>query len=66
MTQAQLNRAVARATGESVQTVERHGFTCVFRRARSGRAKRSKRRRPKALSPPRSRDDGTVPVAQAV
>ena len=27
MTQAQLNRAVAEATGESVETIRRHGFS---------------------------------------
>ncbi len=29
MTQAQLNRAVARATGESISTVARMGFSCL-------------------------------------
>ena len=29
MTQAQLNRAVAQATGESVETIRRHGFSIV-------------------------------------
>jgi hypothetical protein len=29
MTQAQLNRAVAQATGESVETIRRYGFSIV-------------------------------------
>ena len=45
MTQAQLNRAVAGATGESVQTIARRGFSVLFRPARGGRAKRRRRRR---------------------
>jgi hypothetical protein len=48
MTQHQLERAVARATGESIETIQRHGFISMpvivrrprhrRRRARSGRA----------------------------
>jgi hypothetical protein len=29
MTQAQLNRAVAQATGETISTIRRHGFSIV-------------------------------------
>lgn len=45
MTQAQVNRAVARATGEPVQTIARMGFALTCWPARGGRAKRSRRRR---------------------
>jgi hypothetical protein len=48
MTQHQLERAVARATGESIETIQRHGFISMpvivrrpqlrRRRARNGRA----------------------------
>ena len=44
MTQAQLNRAVARATGEPVRTIARMGFALGSWPARGGRAKRARRR----------------------
>ena len=62
MTQAQLNRAVARATGEPVQTIARMGFALTCWPARGGRAKRARRKKSKnrtagplqhpAMSPP--------------
>ena len=45
MTHAQLNRAVANTTGESVQTIARRGFSLIFRPARGGRTKRRRGRR---------------------
>jgi hypothetical protein len=34
MTQAQLNRAVARATGDTVETIQKHGFSVWPQRSR--------------------------------
>jgi hypothetical protein len=45
MTQAQLNRAVAHATGETVGLVEHRGFNLVIVPETVGRPSRSSRRR---------------------
>lgn len=61
MTQADLNRAIARATGESVAHIARLGFSLVVvpdrpsrnGRQRSGIAARGCRVRPKSIPRPR-------------
>ena len=58
MTQAQLDRAIARATGETVATIQRHGFSpmkvCIFvlsrRRGRRRRRRKSMVAVPHALA----------------
>jgi hypothetical protein len=48
MTQAQLERAVALATGETRETIRQRGFMSVkFPKRRSGRRRRRKQRRRK-------------------
>ena len=44
MTQARLNCAVARATGESLQTIQRRGFSPLSSRPRSRLSRRRERR----------------------
>jgi hypothetical protein len=54
MKQADLNRAVARATGESVREIERLGFSVVGDRSLTSRKNRPRywsKRRPKKLIP---------------
>jgi hypothetical protein len=45
MTQAQLNRAVAQATGETVQRIQNMGFNLVTVLHRRSRSRRSRARR---------------------
>ena len=44
MNQQQLDRAVARATGESVETIQRHGFIPIIVSVRPRRRGRRRRR----------------------
>jgi hypothetical protein len=45
MTQSQLNRAVARLTGESVQTIQEIGFNLINVASRRSRSRRRRWRR---------------------
>lgn len=51
MTQAQLERAIARATGETIATIQRHGFSPmkVSTFALAGRRRRRTRRHKKSV-----------------
>lgn len=47
MTQSQLDRAVARVTGESVLTIRNHGFTLLETPSPSGKPRSPRRLRPR-------------------
>jgi len=58
MTQAQLERAVAHATGDCLQTIQRLGFRLVPGRPRySGGSRRPRRRRHPVTTAPRHATD---------
>jgi len=65
MTQAQLYRAVARATGDTVDTIQHHGFSLWSRHPRPSSRRPSRVGRRDQPTPSSSAQEGTLKPASA-